>query len=565
MKTAVNENELRRGEVLEEKLRIKNSLLSHIYEISSLLTRSLDLEKVLDEIADRVVHGLNYDRAMIMLLSSDGSRLECRCIRGFTSEGEKRILEKPLILEEHDCYETKAVRCGNPRFIPDTENAPDATPIDRIINRYHERKSVLYVPLRIKDKILGLLGVDRYRTRMEITQDDVESLTIFANQASIIIENTRLYQALSHEKKVSENIIRCSTNGVVVSDLAGGILNVNPRAEELLGIPREEAVKTRIQDVFKFNAADKKKIYSLLKKSNNVHYFDYPYSRNDEKLVFNLSGFAFRDEERKILGAVTIIADQTEKKRMDDYLLRVEKSAALGRVAAGIAHEIRNPLAGIYTTVQNLENEFGEEDSRKSDLQTILQEIDRVERLIREILDLVRPVPIHVEEFDIHNLLSATLSLIRKESAKKKIDLIMEFNAGKPSINADPHRLRQVFLNLVLNAIESIKGRGKIIIRTDDARRGRNERDWISISFQDSGRGIPPENMSRIFEPFFTTKSGGTGLGLPVSHKIIEDHRGMIEVESEPDRGAVFRVLLPLKRVPLRTRRMIIEDVNTDN
>jgi PAS domain S-box-containing protein len=350
-----------------------------------------------------------------------------------------------------------------------------------------------------------------------------------------------------------------------VSDLAGNVLNVNPRAEELLGVPREEAVKTRIQDIFKFSATDKMKIYSLLRKNNNIHYFDFPYSRAGNKLIFNLSGFAFRDENRNILGAVTIIADQTEKKRMDDYLLRVERSAALGRIAAGIAHEIRNPLAGIYTTVQNLESEFGDEDFRKSDLKTILQEIDRVERLIRGILDLVRPVPMHREEFDIHDLLSATLCLIKKEMAKKKIDLTMEFKAGQSSIKADPHRLRQVFLNLVLNAIESINGKGRIVISTEAAQRGRNEKDWLSVSFRDSGSGIRPEHMSRIFDPFFTTKSGGTGLGLPVTHRIIEDHRGMIEVESEPGRGTVIRVLLPLKRVSLRNRRIIIETANIDS
>ncbi|MFB3925002.1 MAG: ATP-binding protein [Syntrophales bacterium] len=547
-------------EKLGEKLRIKNNLLSHIYEISSLLTRSPDLGEVLNEITDRAMHGLNFDRAIVMLLNSDRTKLECKCIKGFTPRGEKRAWEKPLLLDYHDCYETKVVRFGIPRFIPDTENAPDATPIDRIINKYHERKSVLYVPLKIKDKIFGLLGVDRYRTRMEITQDDVESLTIFANQASIIIENTRLYQALSDEKTVSENIIKGSTNGVIVSDLAGNILNVNPRAEELLDIKKEEAVRMRIQDIFKFSAEDKKKIYNALRKNRKIHYFDFPYNRSDKKLFFNLSGFSLHDENRNTLGAVTIITDLTEKKRMDDYLLRVEKSAALGRIAAGIAHEIRNPLAGIYTTVQNLESEFSEQDSRKSDLKTIMQEIDRVEKLIREILDLVRPVPMQIEEFDIHDLLSTTLLLVKKEMAKKKIELVTEFKAKNSIIKADPNRLRQVFLNLSINAIESIMdGRGRITIRTDKAERGRTvKRDWISVDFLDSGNGIPSKHMSRIFDPFFTTKNGGTGLGLTVTHKIIEDHKGMIEVESEEGKGAVFRVLLPLKGMCSR-RRMNIE------
>ncbi len=536
---------------LSEKLRIKNNLLGHIYEISSLLTRSPDLGEVLDEITNRAMTGLNFDRAIVMLLSSDHTKLECKCIKGFTPQGERRAWEKPLIFNRHDCYETKVVRFGTPRFIPDTENAPDATRIDKVINVCQERNSVLYVPLKIKDKILGLLGVDRYRTRMEITQDDVESLTIFANQASIIIENARLYQALSDEKALSENIIKCSTNGVIVSDLMGNILNMNPRAEEILDLPREKAVRLRIQDVFKFKSGDMRKIYIALKRQETIHYFDFPYQRaDDRRLILNLSGFAVHDENRNTLGAVTIISDLTEKKRLDDYLLRVEKFAALGRIAAGIAHEIRNPLAGIYTTVQNLESEFSEADAQKSDLKNILREIDRVEKLIREVLDLVRPVPLQIEEFDIHDLISTTLSLLRKETVKKKIELKTEYEAKTSVIKADPNRLRQVFLNLTINAMESINGGGRITVRTDTKRQrdGEKEKGWLSIDVLDDGIGIPPKHMSRIFDPFFTTKNGGTGLGLTVTHKIIEDHNGRIEVESRENKGTMFRVLLPVAR-----------------
>lgn len=534
---------------LSEKLRIKNNLLSHIFEISSLLTSSPDLGEVLNEITNRAMTGLNFDRAIVMLLNNDKTKLECRCIKGFTPEGERRAWEKPLIFSRHDCYETKVVRLGTPRFIPDTENAPDATGIDKVINRYQERNSVLYVPLKIKGKILGLLGVDRYRTRLEITHDDVESLTIFANQASIIIENARLYQALSDEKVLSENIIKCSTSGIIVSDLVGNILNVNPRAEEILDVRKEEAVNMRIQDIFKFSTSDRRRIYGALKRNENIHFFDFPYKRPDDKqYVLNLSAFAVHDENHNTLGAVTIIADLTEKKRMDDYMQRVEKSAALGRIAAGIAHEIRNPLAGIYTTVQNLEDEFRQDDHRREDLKNIMWEIDRVEHLIRELLDLVKPVPLQVENFDIHDLLSTTLSLLKKEMAVKKIELKAEYNAVHPVISADPNRLRQVFLNLTINAIESINGGGKITVRTSALHRGDRDGEWIAIDIIDNGIGIPSKHMNRIFDPFFTTKNGGTGLGLTVTHKIIEEHDGMIEVESQENQGATVRLLLPVKR-----------------
>jgi PAS domain S-box-containing protein len=538
---------VRREAVLSEKLRIKNNLLNHIFAISSLLTSSPDLGEVLDKITHSAMTGLNFDRAIVMLLNPDQTKLECKCIQGFTPAGERRAWELPLLLDRHDCYETKVVRTGTPRFIPDTEKAPDATAIDRVINIQQERNSVLYVPLKIKDKILGLLGVDRYRTRMEITQDDVESLTIFANQASIIIEDTRLYRALSDEKALSENIIKCSTNGVVVTDLTGRVLNVNPRAEEILGVPKEKAVTLRIQDIFHFDDTRTERIYRFLKRNEPIHLFDFPYRTADDRTrTLNLSGFAVRDENGQTLGAVTIIADLTEKKRMDDYLVRVEKFAALGRIAAGIAHEIRNPLASIYTTVQNLERNPGRAEDRKAELRNIRREIDRVERLIREILNLVRPVPLRIETFNLHDLLATTLALLRKEMASKRIVGKTLFGAEHPVVRADPNRLRQVFLNLIINAMESMNGDGTVTVRTGSLKRRSRSRDWIFVDIADTGAGIPAEHLGRIFDPFFTTKNAGTGLGLTVTHKIVEDHRGRIEVESREGTGTTFRVLLPV-------------------
>jgi PAS domain S-box-containing protein len=534
---------------LAEKLGAKNNLLHHIYEISSLLTRSPNLDEVLNEIADRAMHGLHFDRAIVMLLNEDGTKLECKCVKGFTPQGEKRAWDKPLVMGRHKSFETRVVSQGIPLFIPDTENAKDMSWIDGIINRYQERKSVLYVPLKIKDKVLGFLGVDRFRTRMKITQDDVESLVYFANQASVIIENARLYKAVSDEKILSESIINCSVNGVIISDLTGNILNVNPRAEEILGISRNEMLRMQIQDIFKFDQAERRKIYRALIHNENIYYFDLNYSRPDGKrLILNLGGFAVIDENRNSLGAVTAITDMTEKKKMDDYLMRVERLAALGRIAAGIAHEIRNPLAGIYMTAQNLEREIGEHSAAGNDLQNIMQEIDRIEKLIRDVLNLIRPMPLQIEEVDIHQLLLTTMALLKKEMSQKNISLKTDLNADRGYLRADSNRLRQVFLNLTLNAIEAISDQdGLIEVKTDATRGNDGAASWMAIHFRDNGIGIPAGHLDKIFDPFFTTKTVGTGLGLTVSHKIIQDHRGMIEVESEEHRGTTIKILLPLE------------------
>jgi PAS domain S-box-containing protein len=532
---------------LAAKLEVKNNLLNHIYEISAMLTGAPGLDEVLGEIVNRIMNGLNFDRAIIHLISTDGKKMECVCTQGFSPLGARRAKQKPLVIARHDCYETKAIRRNEPIFIKDTVNNPEATPIDMIINKYQERKSVLYVPLKLKGKVIGLIGVDRYRTQMEITQEDIDSMAIFANQAAIIIENTRLYKTLSDEKNISENIIRCSVNGIMVSSLHGRIYNLNPRGEEILGITKEEAANRLIQDVFSLSDTERLRIYNALKRKEDIHPLEITYHRQDGKrLILGLTAFVLTGENEDVHGAVTMIADLTEKKRMEDYLLRTERLAALGWMASGIAHEIRNPLAAIYTTVQNIENQFAADCPQRADLKNILDEIDRMEGLIREILNLARPLPLNIEEVDIHELLNTTVYLVRKEATKKGITIKTKFGKKIILIRADSNRLRQVFLNLAINAVDAICGKGKVLIATEIIKEYHDDtQSWIVIRFTDNGMGIPEENINKIFDPFFTTKNVGTGLGLTVSHKIIQDHRGIIEVESRVDEGTTFYVRLP--------------------
>jgi PAS domain S-box-containing protein len=539
---------LKMNENLKAKLEIKNHLFNHIYEISSISTGTPDFNRVLVEIVDHVMSGLNFDRAAILLLNRDRTRLECLCVKGFSPRGEKRALERPLVIKKHDCFETKAVLRGEPIFVEDTENSPEGTKIDKILNRYQERKSVLYVPLKVKGAVIGLIGVDRFRTKMEITQDDVESLAIFANQAANIIENTRLYKDLRDEKTISENIIRCSVNGIMVSDLRGRISNLNPRGEEILGITKEEAQSRLIQHVFQFDDQERLRIFNALKRKEDISPFEVTYDRKDgKKLTLGIEAFVVTGEKDDLTG-VTLITDLTAKKRMADYMIRTERLAALGWIASGIAHEIRNPLAGIYTTVQNMENECCLDDSHRSDLQNILVEIDRVEGLIRELLDLARPVPLQIEELELNTLLAMTVNLIHKEAATKGVVITTHLCDDRILIMGDANRLRKVVLNLFINALESIGGSGKILVQTEILP-GHNEgKRFVSIRISDNGIGIPVEDINKIFDPFFTTKSVGTGLGLTVSHKIIQDHKGIMEVESQMYKGTTFCVRLPISQ-----------------
>lgn len=531
-----------RNEKLHQTLgRLKDNLMKHIYEISCLLTQSPDLDEVLNEIVDHVITGLKYDRAIVMLLNDDETKLECKCIRGFTPDGEKRAWEKPLIINLHDCYETRVVRSGKVLFIPDIERDPNITNIDVIIARHQERKSLLHVPLKVKGKVLGTIGVDRYRTRMDISQEEVEALAIFANQAAIIIENTRLYEEIKEQKFLLQNIIESSVNGVVVSDLSGKIYELNPMAENILGEKKEDLLTTYIDDILKVNL---KEIFDKLGKKGNVKHFEINYLRKDgQRLILDLSAFPIRDNMPQASKAVIFIQDLTEEKKLHDHLIRIEKFAVLGKTAAWVAHEIRNPMAAIYTTLQNIERGFSGDATKIYALRNVMKEVDRVEQLIRELLNLSISVPLNILRVDIYELLKQTIELVQKKDSQKNI--IFEFKGSKIYTMADPNRLKQVFINIIINAVESISGTGKINI-TLVKERSTNKNKKLIVKFKDNGKGINPTDMSKIFDPFFSTKLHGTGLGLTVSHKIIQDHNGLMEIESEENKGTTVVLRLPL-------------------
>jgi PAS domain S-box-containing protein len=394
-----------------------------------------------------------------------------------------------------------------------------------------------------------MIGVDRYKMQIEITQDDIESLTLFANQASIIISNARYLKALNDQKKLSENIVHSSINGTIVSDLEGHIRIINPKAKEIFGLSNDAAKYILLQDIIKIIDDKWGELIKELSNNNHIPNFELLVDRNDGKrLLLDITIFAVFNENDRIENLVTNVVDITTKKKLEEYWLRLEKFAALGGIASGIAHEIRNPLAAIYTTIQNLEKEYNKNSSQYAILQSVLNEIDGAERLIRQMLNLSRPSPLLMIDTEICEVLLSTVTLVQQQASAKNIVIRTKFKNKKIKTRLDPDRMKQVFLNLIINAIEAIENKGQILI---SARKEKSEKvghNWIVIEIKDNGIGIPQCDIGKIFDPFFSTKAVGTGLGLAVSHKIVQDHGGRIEVESIEHKETTFYINLPMNK-----------------
>jgi two-component system NtrC family sensor kinase len=234
-----------------------------------------------------------------------------------------------------------------------------------------------------------------------------------------------------------------------------------------------------------------------------------------------------------------------ELQRVQDQLIHAGKMAALGELAAGVAHEINNPLTGVLTFSSLMLKKVEEGHPWKKDLDNIVQQTTRCRNIVRGLLDFARQRKPDKKEWDIHLLLNNTLTLVEKQAPFQNIRIQKEFRNGIPMLLIDADQIQQVFMNILLNAADAMTANGGSLNIRTDVKNGMAE-----ISFTDTGQGIPKEHLSKLFDPFFTTKQTGkgTGLGLAISYGIIQSHSGNIEVESEVGKGSTFRIKLPIEK-----------------
>lgn len=221
---------------------------------------------------------------------------------------------------------------------------------------------------------------------------------------------------------------------------------------------------------------------------------------------------------------------------------RAEHLATLGELATGLAHEIRNPLAGIAGVVEIIGRDLPSTSPARAVVKDVRQEISQINRIVTDLLQTARPHPPEIRRSDLNTTLEHAVMLARQQALSKPIEIAFRKNESLPEVEHDSGQIHQVLLNLLLNSMQAIEGSGKITVELE------RQAESAAIIVSDTGRGIPPEHLPNIFRPFFTTKGNGTGLGLSLARRIVEDHQGRIHVTSSPGQGTKFVVLLPLER-----------------
>lgn len=362
------------------------------------------------------------------------------------------------------------------------------------------------------------------------------------------MEVQRLNEEIQQLRAFAESLIQSISSGLILVDTRDQITYYNRAAEKILGYPRKEVVGKPFT------------IFSLREKKQTI---PTPFT-NDDEMDSRREGIIVRKDKVEIpigfnitnhlnsrggrIGKIISFRDMTNVLKLQEEMIRMDRLVSLGELSSGIAHEIRNPLAGIKTTAQALGEEMGHDDPKREYLNRITKEIDRLNGLLKTFFSFAKPQKLNPVVCNIRDIVNEIIPLLIKDIANRGINFTEEYARNLPKVRVDFNQMHQVFLNLFLNAIQAMPNGGELKIKTEPIALPslvHPGKDYVRISISDTGRGIPARDINKIFDPFFTTRPKGIGLGLSITYQIIKKHGGSVKVESKVDKGTTFILTLP--------------------
>ena len=371
----------------------------------------------------------------------------------------------------------------------------------------------------------------------------------------LMLEKVRLQKELIETKNFLESIVEKAGDAISVVDLEGKVLYWNEGAERIYGYKKEEVMGKRIAELlYPRDETARGKEEQLMKGymeqvqkgevASNVEVKRQ--TKDGKEIITSMTISPLKDAEGKIIGASRICKDITQLKRAEERLTLAERLSSLGELTAGVAHELRNPLAGIKINTQVLLRKKELPKMERQILESTQEGIEKIQKIVEDMLHFAKPKASHFKEEEINEVVENSLAIFQAKLKKGNISL--EFLRGEhlPRVWIDAHQIQQVLINLMLNAIQAMEKGGRLTLRTF-----LGDGEEIGIEIMDTGVGIFKDHLKKIFDPFFSTKSEGTGLGLSITLKILENHRATIDVKSEEGEGTTFTIHFPPSLSPL--------------
>jgi len=505
-----------------------------LVRLSEDLNADLDLERTSERLLEGVGAALGL-REMALFLPGEGGEFAPFRARGVprTGEGRPRIAAGSTLLAR--------LSQGQPVNVDATPGEPQGIAASSLAWLF---------PCRVKGEVIAVLGVGRKDGLDPLNSEEVDILKTLAAQAATAIMNGRLFRSLREKaeelrglKEYNENILESLDSGIVVLDLDSRVVWWNRAMEALFGRSRGDVDGRALDAVFPGSFLEALRGALVLgdhEEIAHIYKLHLP-SADGRSLMVNVSVAPFQTAPGERHGTILIFDDVTARVRLEEQLQHAEKMASVGLLAAGVAHEVNTPLAGISSYTQLLRGQIEPDDPRQQVLEKIEKQSFRAAKIINGLLNFSRSSGTEFDRVDVNKVLVDVLSLVEHQLAGSKIRVRRELASQLPPVRGNENRIQQVFFNLILNARDAMPSGGWLTLHT------YADADTVVAEVGDTGHGIRREHIKRIYDPFFTTKGigRGTGLGLSVSYGIVQEHGGAIFVESAPGQGTTFQVALP--------------------
>jgi two-component system NtrC family sensor kinase len=438
-----------------------------------------------------------------------------------------------------------------------------------------------YVSCKSRGRTIAFFGVSRTTEGDFLSSDDLELLVTLSNYIAIAIENSRLYSSLQRKadeyerlKEFNENIVESINVGILAAGLDDKVESWNTQIEKLTGITRDDAVGRPLRELFppelcqKFDELrEDEAVHNVYRMTMRPRFSELTAASQNgngnghgapghnglelakaprpvRESIVNLAIAPLVSREAKQIGRLIIFDDVTDRDELERRLVQADKLSSIGLLAAGVAHEVNTPLAVISTYAQMLAKQVSGDDQKAKLLDKIAKQTFRASEIVNSLLNFSRTSPTDFVEVDLNRVIRETASLVEHQFKQAGVEAQLNLVENLPGVRGNSGKLQQVFLNLFLNARDAMLNRqnsGALTVRT------WSENGFAHVEVSDTGQGIPPDLLARIFDPFFTTKGAtkGTGLGLSISYGIVQEHNGVIEVDSVVGRGTRFRLEFP--------------------
>ncbi|NOY46395.1 MAG: GAF domain-containing protein [Deltaproteobacteria bacterium] len=554
-------------------LTLHRRALLALNDMNIALHEARSLDELLHVLVVKAFEGLGFDRGLIYMVEGEYLRVAAAIDLIRMEHGGVIRRRIGYDMTRENSVEIEALRTRRLIHVRDARRDPRVSPKFR----YATSNTPEYcaVPILGRTEPIGVLTIDKFYSREPIRDTEEFFLEIFARQIGVAIESlrwSRELETLVEEKSREvlrlqmflETVFRNLPAAIVTMDAQGRITAANPAARTLLDLPEITGPRS-VSSLPEPGRARASPILDLLEQCLQGR----PVRERSVRLpgsplrLLSVSTAPLQGGGGDPVGAVAIGADVTEKVKIDETLQRMDRLSALGTLAAGVAHEIRNPLAGVSGLVQILQGRLEDVDPRGRLVEKIIEEIGRLNHIVRDLLQFSRQGRSGLEVFDPAGLIDRVLLLCRRELESRKIWVRREVPPAVPPIRGEIPRIQQALLNLVLNAAHAMRGGGELTLSVQPVPVSPEDLEglwrWIRegevsdgapravvLSVRDTGEGMPEEVLNRVFHPFFTTKRDGTGLGLYIVHRIVEEHSGVVLAESQVGQGSVFHLVLPV-------------------